>query len=226
MEIEDYSDGAEALRILLSWPEALSSFRLLGSYYGNGLYIDLPMLKSMLLPHKESLVSLDIAHLPRESQAKLCNFSEFSALEKLSLSRWQLGDSKQKLPDSPDIFKNCLSPPRLRKFTWTFAVVSQAWLQWDDFGHEEESWLRKLAQAAITRKSLLRKIRIFFNPLSPGPLEQYREYPWDRMDVLNKEFQPQGIVVTYITPTTKRENWEWARNMDAMRRYERIRSME
>lgn len=89
MEIESFADSAEALRKLLSWPEALSSFKLSGSFKC-GLPMDLPMVKDMRVQHRYSLVCLDIGHLPREGRAKLCDFSEFSVLEKLSLSRWQL----------------------------------------------------------------------------------------------------------------------------------------
>jgi hypothetical protein len=222
MELENFSDSAEALRILLSWPEALSSFRLSGSF-SDGLYIDLSMVKDMLFQHRNSLVSLDIGHLPREGRAKLCDFSEFSVLEKLSLSRWHFGESREKLLDSQQIFENCLSPPRLRKFTWTFSMMDSAWPQWYDFEHEEESWVRNLAQTAISRKSLLRKIRIFYYPLTLGNPELDYDYPWDRMDALNEEFQPHGIAITYTKPPTTRENWASNRaNADAIRDLNRL----
>lgn len=66
MEIVDFADGADGLRRLLSWPESLSSFQFRGSYYGISSYIDLPLIKDMLLTHKDRLVNLDIAQPPRE----------------------------------------------------------------------------------------------------------------------------------------------------------------
>lgn len=102
-------------------------------------------------------------------------------------------------------------------------VMDLGWPRWDDFGHEEASWVRKLAQTAIARKSLLRKIRIFFHPLSlgsQGNQEQYLDYPWDRMDALNKEFQPHDIAITYTKPTKTRAEWAWARaNANAINPY-------
>lgn len=222
MELEDFSDSAEVLRVLLSWPEALSTFRLLWSF-SDGLFMDLPMVKDMLVQHRNSLVSLEIGHLPRGGKAELCDFSEFSALEKLSLSRWHFGESSEKLPDSQQIFENCLSPPRLRKFTWTFMMMDQVWPQWYHFGQEEASWVRNLAQTAIAKKSLLRKIQIFYYPLSLDNPELRYNYPWDRMDALNEEFQPHGIDITYTKPPTTREAWAWARdNADAIHHINRL----
>jgi hypothetical protein len=190
--------------MLLSWPEALSRFKIIGRVYDKHNPIDLPMVKEMLVQHKDSLVVLEIEHLPDESKGKLFDFSEFSALESLSLSRWHFANSKAKLPDSKEIFEGCLSPPRLKKFTWTFWLMGSNWPRWDDFGEEEILWVRKLAQTAIARGSLLREIRIIFPLEYPRDFGKHPEYPWDRMDALNEEFQPKGIAITYTEPI----NWE------------------
>lgn len=89
--------------------------------------------------------------------------------------------------------------------------MDSGWPQWYDFGHEETSWVRNLAQTARARKSLLRKIRIFYYPVSVGNGEQDHDYPWDLMDALNNEFQPHGIAITYTKPPRTRESWAWAR---------------
>lgn len=198
--------------MLLGWPEALSVFKITGRVYDNHKPIDLPIVKEILVQHKDSLVELEIEHLPGESKGKPFDFSEFSALERLSLSRWHFANVKAKLPDSKEIFEGCLSPPRLKKFTWSFRLMGSEWPRWDDFGEEEELWVRKLAQTAIARGSLLREIQIIFCPEYPGDFKRYPEYPWDRMDTLNKEFQPKGIAITYTEPTRDKESWarDWA----------------
>lgn len=76
-------------------------------------------------------------------------------------------------------------------------MMDSGWPQWYDFGHEEASWVRNLAQTARARKSLLRKILIFYYPVSVGNGERDHDYPWDLMDALNIEFQPHGIAITY-----------------------------
>jgi hypothetical protein len=76
MELEAFADSAEASQKLLSWPEALSSFKLLGSFK-NALYIDLPMVKNMLVQHRNSFVSLDIAHIPHDGKPMFVIFLNF-----------------------------------------------------------------------------------------------------------------------------------------------------
>lgn len=179
----------------------------MGRVYDKHNPIDLPMVKEMLVQHKDSLVELEIEHLPDESKGKPFDFSEFSALETLSLSRWHFASSKEKLPDSKQVFEGCLSPPRLKKFKWSFNMMGSVWPQWDDFGEEEESWVRKLAQTAIARGSLLRDIQIAFRPEVSEDQVMDPEYPWDRMDALNEEFQSRGIAITYTEPSRDRELW-------------------
>lgn len=212
IDLASFSDTAEALSMLLSWPEALSIFKITGRVYDKHNPIDLPMVKEILIQHKESLVELEIEHLPDETKGKLFDFSEFSALTTLSLSRWHFANRKAKLPDSNEIFEGCLSPPQLKKFTWSFRLMGSEWPGWDDFGEEEELWVRKLAQTAIARGSLLRQIQIIFRPEYPRDFGMYPEYPWDRMDALNDEFRPKGIAITYTEPTRDRESWarDWA----------------
>jgi hypothetical protein len=193
--------------MLLSWPEALSTFRIMGGKDEKHNPIDLPMVKEMLVQHKDSLVELKIEHLPDESKGKPFDFSEFSALETLSLSRWHFASSKEKLPDSKQVYAGCLSPPRLKKFNWSFDMMDSLWPQWDDFGEEEESWIRKLAQTVIASGSSLQEIQIKFGPVGPEDEVMDSEYPWDRMDALNEEFQSRGIAITYTKPSLDRQSW-------------------
>jgi hypothetical protein len=96
-------------------------------------------------------------------------------------------------------------------------MMDRGWPEWDDFGHEEASWVRNLAQTAIARKSSLRMIRISFYPLYFDHQDQCDDYPWDRTDALNKEFRPQGIAITYTKPPKTKEAWAWDRdNTDAL----------
>lgn len=206
--LSDYSDSPEALEKLLSWPKSLSKFTL-APFYHNVHYIDLPMIKQMLFQHRESLTDLDIGYLSSDGTGKLSHWSEFPNLENLTLSRWLFESSRENghLPEFQDELADYIFAPGLKRFTLAFTICDQHWEQWNDFGQEEEAWVRRLAQVALERKASLQEIRIQFDPEWWGPDARKTDYPWDRMDALNKEFQTRGIIITYAKPPVTREEW-------------------
>ncbi|KAF3396635.1 hypothetical protein DPV78_008000 [Talaromyces pinophilus] len=208
LELSDYSDSPEALEKLLSWPVRLSKFTL-APFYHNVHYIDLPMIKQMLLQHRESLTDLDIGYLSPDGTGKFSHWSEFPNLENLTLSRWLFEASRENpnLREFQDELADYILAPGLKRFTLAFAIWDQHSEQWNDFGQEDEAWVRRLAQVALERKAALQEIRIQFDPEWWGPDACQTEYPWDRMDALNKEFQTRGIIITYTKPPVTREEW-------------------
>jgi hypothetical protein len=209
MNLSDYTDGPKALERLLSWPRALSKFTL-APFYNNPFYIDLQMVKDMLLKHRESLKEINIGYLSEVegTRAKPPHWREFPALEALALSRWVVGPRRQSTSEPQPEALDWILTPWIKKFTLAFTIWDQHSEQLSDFSEVEEAWVRWLAEAAIKRKWSLQEIRIQFDPEWWHPEEHHEvEYPWDRMDSLNKEFQPKGIIITYSDPPVTRGYW-------------------
>jgi hypothetical protein len=126
-----YCDSPEALEKLLSWPKVLYKFTL-APFYQNDHYIDLPMIKQMLFPHRESLTDLDIGYFSASGTGKFCHWSEFPNLENLALSRWLFESSRETpgLPEFQDELADYILAPGLKRFTLAFAI-------WDDDNEEQ-----------------------------------------------------------------------------------------
>lgn len=167
------------------------------------------MIKEMLLQHRENLTDLDIGYLSSNGAGKFTHWFEFPNLENFTLSRWLFVSSKENghLPEFQDELADYILAPSLKKFTLSFTIIDQHSEQWDDFGKQEEAWIRRLAQIALERKAILQEIRIRFDPEWWRPNADKIDYPWDRMDALNKEFQTRGIAITYTKPPATREEW-------------------
>ena len=59
---------------------------------------------------------------------------------------------------------------------------------------------------AIARKTPLADVMITFK-LGRSISNYWQEYPWDRMEKLNVEFQPHGIVIDYSEPPMTKDEW-------------------
>lgn len=204
MELHDYEESGQGTSWLLNWPKALTRF-LFSSFYGNQNYMDLPMFASMLQKHKETLIDLSIGYLSPAGVGKLFDLSEFTALEKLQLSRWQLGNGWSRNPRTME-FATELLAPNLKSFTLDFSINDQHPEEWSAFGEMEENWIRTFAETAIAVNSPLREISIIFTPDDYG-VTKADGYPWDRMKVLQEELKPSGILLSYNKPTLSREEW-------------------
>ncbi|KAL2022953.1 hypothetical protein VTK56DRAFT_4168 [Thermocarpiscus australiensis] len=143
------------------------------------------------------------------------DLTSFECLTFLSLSYWDTGCY---------LGESGLLAPRLQVFRWTFderknAAPDDA-LVLNHFQQATEDFLRRLAQAAVSRKCPLRNIEIVFTPTAyvgsnasgPGQWASNRdlEYPWDCMVRLAEEIHPWGIELTYNEPSVPREEFEAA----------------
>lgn len=160
------------------------------------------MFRTMLLKHRESLTTLNIGYLSSSSQGKLLDLSDFTSLEDLKLSRWQMAEAL----DFRDEDAGMLLSPKLRKFTWDLSNNEQHSESWTGFGETEERWLGRFSQAAVARKASLREIKIVFSPDGWEANEELG-YPWDRMDRIKNDFGPLGLAITCNQPPISKEKW-------------------
>jgi hypothetical protein len=89
LSLSDYEESPEATAQLLQWPKGLVNFQF-SSFYNNQFYTDLPIFRSMLLIHKDTLKTLDIGYLSHSGAGRLFKASDYPNLESLTLSRWQM----------------------------------------------------------------------------------------------------------------------------------------
>ncbi|CAH0037153.1 unnamed protein product [Clonostachys rhizophaga] len=207
LALSDYRERAEGTLRLINWPKELASFSF-GSFYNNTNYFDLPMFATMLDKHKHTLTKLSIGYLATSGRGMILDLFEFTALEDLQLSVWQLlrpAEAEERFTFRAEEAK-LLSAPKLRKFTLDFSIYDQHSEDWSDFGEREQRWLRGMAETAIARKAPLREIHVIFTPDS-WDAKKEDGYPWDLMKALGDEFEPAGIAVTHNTPTMSREEW-------------------
>ena len=164
--------------------------------------MDLPMLGSMLLMHKDTLNTIDIGYLSKAGRGRLFDAAHFPNLEVLGLSRWQMASDLKFSAAEADL----LLAPSLKAFELDFSIYDQHSESWTDFGDMEEDWVREFARTAIARKAALEKIRITFNPDSWGTKEE-DGYPWDRMDKIRDEIRPYGMALEYSEPECTKDRW-------------------
>jgi hypothetical protein len=176
-----------------------------GRFDSNIEYLDLPILHSLLLVHKETLRSVNIRYLPPRGRGRLFIASDFPELEILGLSRWQM----EKDLEFSDEQADALLGPRLQKFVWDFVSFLQPPEYWTEFGNQEEDWLEALAKAAFERKSALRTIEIAYRP-NQWKAKEGDSYPWDRLDQVQLNIRQYGISLVYDEPCYSREEWSKA----------------
>ena len=163
MRLSDYSDGPEALESLLSWP--MGSFQVHSrAIFQQPLYIDLRIVKDMLLKHRGTLKEFGISYLSQGTGVTSNHWHEFPASKDLTLSRWAIDPTRQSpFEPSPDAL-GCILTPWLKKFALEFRIEDQHQTRLSDFGEAEEAWVRWLVEAAIKRKWSLKEIRLKFYP--------------------------------------------------------------
>lgn len=202
LSLSDYEESPQATAQLLQWPKQLSSF-VFDSFYNNRFFMDLPMLGSMLLMHKDTLRTVEIGYLSQSGRGRPFDWAQFPNLEVLRLSRWQMAKDLKLSPAEADL----LLAPSLRTFGLSFSIYDQHSESWTDFGDTEEHWVRDFAKAAIARKAALNKIEIEFHPDSIWGTNEEDGYPWDRMNKIQDEIRPYGIVLEYSEPYCTKEVW-------------------
>jgi hypothetical protein len=211
--LSDYEASPQDTAQLLRWPNQLSHFHF-GSFYNNRFYMDLPMFRSMLLMHKDTLRTIDIGYLSSSGRGRLFDASDFPKLEVLKLSRRQMEKNLEFSSTEADL----LLAPNLKTFGWSFSIYDQHSESWTDFGDREERWLREFARAATARKAVLKKIEITFTPDEWRSKEE-DGYPWDRIDKIRDEVRPRGIALEYSEPPLSKK--AWLEQMRSVRVFER-----
>jgi hypothetical protein len=171
--------------------------------------------------HRDSLKSIEIEALGGDMGT--ISFLDFTNLETLNLSRWAFNIS-------PEVARSTLLAPKLHTFIWHFTIRGWQNDSWRDFGQEQKNWIVKFAELATEEKSALRKIKIVFNPetpgewFGPGTREELRDWvckwdcPWDLMDEARDAIRLRGISLSY--------NRLWTRQECLQRMEERLRKHE
>ncbi|KAE8547734.1 hypothetical protein TMatcc_009547 [Talaromyces marneffei ATCC 18224] len=188
--------------LLLISNERLDS-RVLRSVYNDINYLSFPMIQPWLQIHQDTLKYLRIGRLSSRTKDSLLDARKFPNLEHLHLPRWLMSSNLNLAEDDADL----LLGPKLRKFTWDFSPFHKVLRErWTDFNHEEEEWVRRLAQTAISRGHSLEEVWIEF---TPRVMDKEGEiYPWDRLDRLHEDVQSSGLKVKYNKPVHSRDKWK------------------
>ena len=167
-------------------------------------------LKDMLLKHKHTLHRLSIGSLSPAGTGKLADLSEFTALEELRLSRWQLYTDLNESFENPAL----LLAPNLKHFIWEIEKPPSSEIRWSKFGAGECKWLTSLAEAAVKKRAALQGIEIRFMPQPPIPEDGAMD-PASMVQELDRRFRSQGIAFTYDKPRMSKEdmdNRKWSTN--------------
>lgn len=199
IEIGDFNASPKVIEDFLSLPKKLEHFAMEDRSIGSSRHLGtLEDAVRALSPHKATLRTIRL----RDLSPSLSGFSltGFDALEELDLAAGCTG---------VEIGQELLLAPRLRKFTWTFALEDNVSQGQNWFNQQEEDWIRRFAQAATERGLSLREIFIdlprFDDNNEEGGLPD--TYPFDRMDRVASEIRGAGITLSYPTPPISREEY-------------------
>ncbi|KAL4920629.1 hypothetical protein BDW62DRAFT_198924 [Aspergillus aurantiobrunneus] len=210
LKIRSFMETPQRLEDLVRRPAVLEHFDLqftFGSCYGvMGAYHEwsLAILQPILAIHCHTLRAIKIRCI---NVGGLSGFDlrSFERLEELTLSSAATGHAYRKYSADDHLLANLLAP-RLRRFYWDLTLEDQQCCEsLADFGLAEQSWLRALACAATRQQCQLQEIGIKYTP--DGAYDCDMEYPWDRMDALDRELEPNGIRVSYNPPSISREEY-------------------
>lgn len=156
----------------------------------------------MLSKHKDTLQVLELHDSQRTTIINpMIDTSEFTALEELTLCWGQLGFGITEFRDADAAI---VFGPKLKKFVINVrgsqTRMSRGGLYGEDdygyFASLAEEWVRCLVQAALARNLALEEVHI----LRMKNLDEEKEDAWNWMDVMNDEFRPKGISITYDKP--------------------------
>ncbi|PYH89374.1 hypothetical protein BO71DRAFT_389742 [Aspergillus ellipticus CBS 707.79] len=197
--------GPDLIAQLIQWPKTLLHF-----HFHPGIntehYFDFPMFEPWLLQHKHTLLSIAFGPFPDMEEDRMFNASAFPNLEYLGLSRWHVGQVGEKLlPLSAENVDRLLGPS-LTTLMWDFRSLKGVEESWGDFGKEEENWVRRLVEDAVSRKAALKHIHIIF-VREPSTATASNGYPYDRMDKIGKDIEPLGLTLTYVPPDLTKKEW-------------------
>lgn len=198
--VPDYEAPPSCVAQLLLWPEHLTHFLFKSYSHSSPYFIDPPMIRAMLLPHKATLERVDIGYQrhPDREPGQSLDVSDFPKLERLGLSRRQM--AKDLVFSAADA--SLLLAPILRTFEWDFSLKDCYSIEcWYSFDEKEETWLREFLHMAVKKKAALKNIVVVFGTEPWNlPSAKGNQGMWDRLDSLKNEFHPHDITLTYTEP--------------------------
>ncbi|PGG97544.1 hypothetical protein AJ79_09159 [Helicocarpus griseus UAMH5409] len=198
LSLHNFEGMPDTFAKLIEWPKELHHLDFRG-FETTRRYIDVCVLYPLFAIHRDTLTS--ISNASRYS-TQLFNAAEFPNLRFLRLSRWMM---RLNWVD-PAADAQVLLAPKLEHFGWEFSTPEEPEL-WDDFGDDEEFWIREFARAAIARKVPLKTIEIIFSPDATTMDPEDSVYPWDRMDDINNVIRLHGVTLVYNEPPITRKDW-------------------
>ncbi|KAF4332003.1 f-box domain protein [Fusarium beomiforme] len=203
LKLDYYGQTPQALEALIRWPKKLQKlwFRPFCAWSTgqSGLFsrwsfaVMQPILETQMANLRElSIPDLDIGGIED------LDFSNFMKLEILKLpstvTRYRAGDVPR------------LVAPNLRVFEWrVINGNNECEEEVDDFGQEQEDWVRAFVRRAVDCKTKLETFYIEFSPIM-GRVYRNVVYPWDRMDSVARQSEPHGIKIRYSPPTFSKED--------------------
>ncbi|PYH79048.1 hypothetical protein BO82DRAFT_261689, partial [Aspergillus uvarum CBS 121591] len=216
LRIRDYQENSAATQELILWPKALIHFH--ASFLGERnpeCDLDPFKLSTLLNAHKDTLKTIHIGIIHGPHPGKLFQTRGFVALERLTLSWWQIrgcatwqqqGEEEPLFVFTPAHADALLCAPRLTTLGLDYRGDGHGLDSCDAFGEVEARWIRGLAQAARARQAALQKISVGYRP-DVDFLDEVLEFPWDRLSRLREDLQPFGIGLEYDEPTFSEEEW-------------------
>lgn len=158
------------------------------------------MFEPWLLIHRETLKHVELGYLSIYGSRRVFNATLFPNLEFLKLSRWQ-GQGQEPLQWNAED-ANILGP-KLETFCWDFDYCEAHSTDWSTFRESESSWIRELANTAVSRKAALRTIQIQLPPHYWNTDEGIK-YPWKSIDYLTDDvLRSKGINLVYNEPPSQ-----------------------
>ncbi|KAL4881419.1 hypothetical protein BJY04DRAFT_218235 [Aspergillus karnatakaensis] len=211
LELRRFLQTPEILEHLVKWPASLETFKL-DYTYGvwhrvNRRYNDwsLSTLQPILAIHQTTLRYISISHIDKGGLSGF-DMRDFPKLQELRLSEATTSRGSRNPIAEAHLIPNLLAP-RLSVFHWDMTLEVDSHMETiQDFAQGEEDFLRAFAREAIKAKCPLRLLKITYTPEGIG-LDPNSKYPWDRLDTLDREFQPSGVRLHYNTPTISREEY-------------------
>lgn len=210
---EVHAESPTIFSQLIRWPKCLRHFELLGPLYRgnemNSSTLSLHQLLQMLSVHRFTIRTIDITSgigQPFGSDWYV-DLSAFSRLEYVAISR---GDMLRWLYYDPADYDRFLRPT-IQVFKWNFKPLGmRCGGSWKDFGELEQIFLCELADTAKRNDTALKTVIVAFEPQTDEglrPLEDYQEYPWDRLDTAYHYLRDLGITLRYPEPPISRRQW-------------------
>ncbi|KAF2728466.1 hypothetical protein EJ04DRAFT_581322 [Polyplosphaeria fusca] len=201
LAFQNYIGTIGSLQDFLRWPKELKHFQM-GSLLNNRFSWNMASFQSMLSPFKHSLTRLDIGRLTKGESIGQFDLSGFTKLAYVRLSAYQMQTAV-----AEDIAQLVIGPS-LNQFAWNFCSEEYISEPWSSFDKEQQVWIQKFAMFAIENKTVLRSIKIEFNPDYEGYVAKEGDvYPWDLMDEVGKATLPHGLDVTYDVPVVTKKRW-------------------